>query len=238
VTLVPPAPAAPFLGVLMLETRFPRLPGDVGNPSTFDFAVRHAVVRGASARRVVQPGDPQLLEPFLAAARALVREGAAAVTTSCGFLVLYQATLQAALDVPVWTSSLLRVPELQAQLAPHERVGIVTVDAASLAASHLRAAGADPATPYEGLAPGCAFQRALLDDAPAFDPADAEAATVQAAQNLVRRRPDVAAIVLECTNMPPYADAVRRATGRPVHDLTTLLRERYDSRGPRAGGRA
>jgi len=235
VTLVP---ASPFLGVLMLETRFPRLPGDVGNPRTFDFPVRHAVVRGASARRVVQAGDPQLLEPFLAAARELVREGAAAITTSCGFLVLYQATLQAALDVPVWTSSLLMVPELQAQVARDERVGIVTVDAASLAASHLRAAGADPATPFEGLAPGCAFQRALLDDTPDFDAADAEAATVQAAQNLVRRRPEVASIVLECTNMPPYADAVRRATGRPVHDLTTLLRERFGSSGPRADGRA
>jgi len=234
VTVVPAAPAAPFIGVLMLETRFPRLPGDVGHPGTFDFPVRHAVVRGASARRVVQAGDPGLLEPFIAQAGALVREGAAAITTSCGFLVLYQSMLQAALDVPVWTSSLLLVPELQARLAANERVGIVTVDAASLAASHLRAAGADPASPYEGLAPGCAFQRALLDDAPGFDAADAEAATVQAAQNLVRRRPDVAAIVLECTNMPPYADAVRRATGRPVHDLTTLLRERFGASGPRA----
>ena len=224
---------APFLGVLMLETRFPRLPGDIGHPRTFDFAVRHAVVRSASARRVVQPGDPGLLEPFLAAARELVREGASAITTSCGFLVLYQGALQAALDVPVWTSSLLLVPELQARLGAEGSVGIVTVDAASLAAAHLRAAGADPETPIEGLAPGCAFQRALLGDEPGFEAREAEAATVQAAQNLVQRRPDVAAIVLECTNMPPYAEAVRRATGRPVHDLTTLLRERYP-RIPRA----
>ncbi len=220
-------PATPFLGVLMLETRFPRPVGDIGNPSTFDFPVRHAVVRGASARRVVQAGDPGLLEPFVAAARALVAEGAAAIATSCGFLVLYQAALAKALPVPVWSSSLLLVPEVQAALPPGRRVGIVTVDAQALGAAHLVAAGADPQVPVEGLAPGCAFQRALLDDAPAFDAADAEAATVAAAQNLLRRHPEVEAIVLECTNMPPYADAVRRTTGRAVHDATSLLAARF-----------
>jgi len=164
-------------------------------------------------------------------ARELEALGVRAITTSCGFLVRYQHDLQAALAVPVWTSSLLQVPELRSSLSERERVGIVTVDATSLGAAHLRAAGAGPDTPIEGLEPGCAFQRALLDDLPDFDIEAAEAATVAAAQNLVRRRPDVAAIVLECTNMPPYADAVRRATGRPVHDIATLLRERFSPGG-------
>jgi hypothetical protein len=220
-------PGVSFLGVLMLETRFPRPVGDIGHPATFAFPVRHRVVRGASARRVVSAGEPGLLEPFIAAARDLVAEGAGAIATSCGFLVRYQAALQAALPVPVWTSSLLLVPMLQAALGGPGRVGIVTVDAEALGAAHLAAAGADPATPVEGLAPGCAFQLALLDDAPAFDPAEAEAATVAAAENLVRRHPQVEALVLECTNMPPYADAVRRATGRAVHDATTMLADRF-----------
>jgi hypothetical protein len=219
--------SAPFLGLLMLDTRFARVPGDVGHPATFDFPVRQAVVHGASARRVVQAGDPGLLAPFVDAARALVAEGAAAIGTSCGFLVRYQDELQAALDVPVWTSSLLLVPKLVQRVPRGARVGIVTVDAAALGSAHLAAAGAPLDTPIEGLAPGCAFQRALLDDAPTFDLDGAQAATVLAAQNLLRRHPDVAAIVLECTNMPPYADAVRRATGREVHDVTTLLRARW-----------
>ena len=231
-------PATPFLGVLMLETRFPRPVGDIGNPATFAFPVRHSVVRGASARRVVSADEPGLLEPFVAAARALVDEGAAAVATSCGFLVRYQAALQAALPVPVWTSSLLLVPALQAAFGGPGRVGIVTVDARALGAAHLAAAGADPATPIEGLAPGCAFQRALLDDATAFDPADAEAATVAAGQNLVRRHPQVEAFVLECTNMPPYAEALRRATGRAVHDVTTMLAERFPPVAATAAGAA
>ena len=215
------------LGVLMLETRFPRPVGDIGNPETFAFPVRHAVVRGASPRRVVHGSDPRLLQPFIEAGRRLVDEGADAISTSCGFLVLFQQALQDALAVPVWTSSLLLLPSLQAALPPGRGGRVVTVDAAALGEAHLRAAGAALDTPIGGLEPGCAFQRALLDDEPTFDHDDACAATVAAAQALQRRRPDLGAIVLECTNMPPYADAVRAATGLPVHDVTTLLVSRF-----------
>ncbi len=104
------------LGVVMLETRFPRPRGDIGNPSTFAFPVRYRVVAGASPRRVVVERDASLLAPFIAAARALQDEGAAAIATSCGFLALFQRELQAALAVPLWSSSLLLVGELQARL--------------------------------------------------------------------------------------------------------------------------
>jgi len=216
------------LGVLMLATRFPRIAGDIGHPASLPFAARYRVVAGASAQRVVRERDPALLQPFIDAGRSLVDEGAAAITTSCGFLVLFQQALQAALAVPVWSSSLLLLPELQ-RAAP---AGIVTVDAAALGADHLRAAGAAPDTPVEGLAPGCAFQRTLLNDEPYLDVAEARAATVAAAQRLVARHPEIETIVLECTNMPPYADAVRAATGRTVHHLVSLLAQRFTPTHP------
>lgn len=210
------------LGVLMLDTRFPRIAGDIGHPKTFDFPVRYRTVRGASPQRVVRERDPALLQPFIDAGRALVDDGATAITTSCGFLVLFQRELQAALPVPVWTSSLL-------MLAGSTGAGVVTVDAASLSDDHLRAAGAALDTPIEGLAPDCAFQRCLLNDEAALDVDDARAATVAAALRLVTRHPRLSTIVLECTNMPPYADAVRAATGRAVFDITTLLRQRFQT---------
>jgi Asp/Glu/hydantoin racemase len=215
------------LGVLMLDTRFPRIVGDIGNPATFDFDVRYATVRGASPQRVVRERDALLLQPFIAAGRALVRDGATAITTSCGFLVMFQHELQAALPVPVWTSSLLLLPELQASLAPGSTVGVLTADADWLGAEHLRCAGAAADTPIEGLAAGCSFQRTLLNDQTWLDAAAARQATVDSAIRLVAVRPEVAAIVLECTNMPPYADAVRAATGRPVHDITSLIARRF-----------
>ena len=215
----------PALGVVMLETRFPRPRGDIGNSATFDFPVRYRTVSGASPRRVVVERDRSLLAPFVAAARSLESEGVAAVTTSCGFLALFQREMAAALTVPVWTSSLLLVADVEASAG--RRVGVVTADAASLTAEHLAAVGASAETPIEGLAVDSRFRRTLLEDRAELDLAEAEQATVAAARRLVARRPDVAEIVLECTNMPPYADAVRAATGRPVHDITTLVRARF-----------
>jgi hypothetical protein len=211
---------SPTLGVLMLDTRFPRVVGDIGNPATFKHPTRHAIVSGASPQRVVRERDPALLRPFIDAGLALAREGCSAITTSCGFLVLFQRQLQAALPVPVWTSSLLLLPAL-----PH--AGVITIDAASLGAEHLRAAGAEASTPVEGIEAGCAFQRTLLDNRAELDTGDALLQVTAAAQRLVARHPALSHIVLECTNMPPYADAVRRATGRQVHDITTLIAQRF-----------
>ena len=206
----------------MLDTRFPRVVGDIGNPASFDFPVRYKTVHGASPQRVVRERDAALLQAFIGAGRALVAEGASAITTSCGFLVLFQHELQAALPVPVWTSSLLQLYGL-----PH--AGVVTVDAASLGLDHWRAAGADEETPVEGITVGSAFQQTLLHDLPELDTHDAMLQVVGAAQRLLARHPALTDIVLECTNMPPYADAVRRATGVRVHDITTLISARFNA---------
>lgn len=209
-----------MLGVLMLQTQFPRPAGDVGHPASFRMPVRWQVVTGATPGRVVQQGDMALLQPFIQAGLDLVAQGAQALTTSCGFLVRFQQELQAALPVPVWTSSLLKLPELR-------RPGVVTVDAASLGAAELACAGASADTPVEGLAPGCGLQRSLLEDLPTLDIEGARRDVVAAALRLVQRHPALDAIVLECTNMPPYAQDVARATGRPVHHLMTLVHERW-----------
>ena len=215
------------LGVVMLDTRFPRLVGDIGNPATFAFPVRHRVVAGASPSRVVRDADRSLLAPFLDAARALEAEGCVAVATSCGFLALFQKEMQAAVQVPVWTSSLLLIAGLEAKGPAGRRVGVVTADALALTPAHLAAAGAAEDTPVEGLSPDSPFHATLLDNRPDLDAGLAEAATVAAALRLTHRHPEVAALVLECTNMPPYADAVRAATGLPVHDITTLIASRF-----------
>jgi hypothetical protein len=212
-----------FLGVLMLETRFPRPPGDAGNPASYAMPVQFAVVRGATPLRVVRAAtDPDLLQPFVDAARSLVAQGARAITTSCGFLVGFQRALQDSVPVPVWSSGLLKLPELA-------RPGVLTVDARSLGAAHLRAAGGREDTPIEGLAPGGTLQRTLLHDLPSLDVQRAEAEVVAAAKRLLDRHPEIDSLVLECTNMPPYAAAVQRGTGRPVHHLLTLVHERWNA---------
>jgi len=207
----------------MLQTRFPRPPGDIGHPETFAFRVRRRIVGGATPLRVVRSDDPALLPPFIAAAHALLDEGCAAISTSCGFLARWQRELQAALPVPVWSSALLQLAELQAQ---GRRCGVITIEAASLQPAHFDGVGADPATPVEGITTGSALHCTLLQDLPTLDEADAQAQVLAAAARLLAREPRLDTLVLECTNLPPYAQALRAATGRQVLDVVTLLNAR------------
>ena len=213
-----------MLGILMLQTRFPRLPGDIGHPASLGFPVRRKVVSDAVPSRVVRgdAGDAALLETFLRAGHELVAEGATALSTSCGFLARWQRELQARLPVPVWTSALLQLAD-----DPRRRCGVITIEAASLTAAHFEAVGADPHTPVEGIEPGSPLHRTLLEDRLVLDPVDAREQVLAAGRRLLRRHPEVDTLVLECTNLPPYAPALRTETGRPVLDVLTMLNARW-----------
>ena len=210
------------VGMLLLETRFPRIPGDGGNAATWPFPVLWRVVSGATPDRVVRDRGGGV-EDFVAAGRELVALGADGITTNCGFLVLYQERLARECGVPVAASSLLQVPWVERLLPPGRRVGVVTVEAKSLTPRHLECAGARPDTPVEGTEGGAELTRVLLGDQLELDVDRAREDVLAAARRLVERNRDVGAIVLECTNMPPYAADVSRATGLPVHDFHSFV---------------
>jgi hypothetical protein len=223
------------LGILMLEAKFPRIPGDMGNAMTWPFPVLYRVVEGATPEKVVLKGAAGLLPDFVAAARELVRLGAEAITTNCGFLSLFQKEIAAAVGVPVATSSLMQVPWVQATLPPGKRVGLVTVSGSTLSPAHLDGAGVPLDTPLVGTENGKEFFRVLIkaekDD---MDIALAEQDVVEAGKALVANNPDVGAIVLECTNMPPYAAALQAAVGRPVYDIYSMITWFHAGLRPRA----
>ncbi len=212
------------LGILMLEARFPRIPGDMGNGTTWPFPVLFRVVKGASPEKVVVGGAAGLLPDFVAAAQELVSLGAEAITTNCGFLSLFQAELAAAVQVPVATSSLMQVPWVQATLPPGKRVGVITVNKAGLTPRHLKAAGVPLDTPVVGTEGGREFFRVLIkaekDD---MDVGLARQDILEAGRALVAAHPEVGAVVLECTNMPPYAAALQAAIGLPVYDIYSMI---------------
>ena len=213
------------VGILMLDTRFPRVPGDMGNATTFPFPVRYHRVAGADPDLVVRRGAAGLLPAFEEGARALEREGVGAITTNCGFLVKYQRELAAAVTVPVFTSSLLLVPLVHRMLPPGRRVGLMTVNAASLGAEHLAGAGIGPDLPLAvaGMEGEKEFTRVMLGDELELDVDLAREEHVRVARRLVAAHPDIGAIVLECTNMPPYAAALQEAVGLPVYDVVTMV---------------
>jgi len=213
------------VGILMLDTRFPRIPGDMGNAQTFPFPVRYHRVQGADPDLVVRRGAEGLLPAFADGARQLEREGVGAITTNCGFLVKFQRELAGAVKVPVFTSSLLLVPLVHRMLPAGRRVGVMTVNAGSLTAAHLAAAGIGPeiALAVAGMETEKEFTRVMLGDELELDVDAAREEHVRVARRLVAEHADVGAIVLECTNMPPYAPDIQRETGRPVFDIVSLV---------------
>ena len=219
------------VGILMLDTRFPRIPGDMGNASTFPFPVLYHRVRGASPDRVVRQGQQELLPAFIEGARALEREGVRAVTTNCGFLAKFQSEVAASVSIPVFTSSLMLVPLVHRMLPPKKAVGIMTVDASSLRPEHYTGAGItkDIPTVVAGMETEKEFTRVMLDNELELDVEAARQEHLAVARRLVEAHPEIGAIVLECTNMPPYRAEIQATTGLPVFDITTLVRMVHDA---------
>ena len=211
------------VGILMLEAQFPRIPGDMGNALSWEFPVQYRVVRNASPDLVVRRGAPGLLPLFIEAARDLVASGVDGITTNCGFLSLFQADLAAAVEVPVAASSLMQVAMVNALLSPGKRCGVLTISASTLTEAHLHAAKVPEGTPIGTTEGGREFTRAILGNEPMLDVDAARQDNVDAARALTAAHSDLGALVLECTNMTPYAPAIRAATGLPVFSMLSFV---------------
>lgn len=211
------------IGILMLETYFERFYGDIGHAGTWPFPVQYRVVRGAVPNRVTDLLNNDLLEPFKEAADDLIACGVEGITTTCGFLSLYQRELADHCSVPVATSALLQVPMVERILPKGKRVGILTFSKENLTDEYLDKAGVDPATPVYGLPASSEFQRSIRDgDASVpFDVLKEEA--LACAEAMLAGDPSIGAVVCECTNLTPYSHDIRQRLGVPVFDMVSLV---------------
>jgi len=212
------------VGILMLETQFPRVVGDMGNALTWPFPVQYRVVRGATPDLVVRNDANKLSQLFIDEARDLVKTGADGITTNCGFLALIQDQLSEAVGVPVAASSLMQVPWIQAMLPAGKRVGVLTISKDTLTDAHLTAANIALDTPIGGTDVDSEFSTGILNDRASLDFDRCEKDNLQTAEKLMQQHGDIGAIVLECTNMVPYAAAIRKLTGVPsIGKINRLL---------------
>lgn len=222
------------LGILMLDTRFPRPPGDVGNALTWPFPVRYRIVAGAESRRVIGETDPALLRPFIDAACDLQAAGVRAITTSCGFLAIFQRELQAGLSVPMLTSSLLQVPLAARLIRPGQKVAILT-SRDQLTERHFSGVGWSSkdipihveVLPQDARLTNVYSSLVPEPEHPEADQSVLERELVAAAMAAVRGHPEIGALVLECTNYVPYSQAIRQTLELPVFDLYTLVMQSY-----------
>lgn len=211
------------IGIIVLDARYPCIPGNVANASTYSCPVRFQRIEGGSIERLLYNRDPELAKPFIEAALALQAAGVKAVSGACGFMALFQKQVAEALDIPVLLSSLLQIPFIHSVTG--KPVGILTADASALTPRHFEGVGVSADIPLEimGLEDCAEFRSSILQEKGTLNSALIEAEVVEKALALQRKNPGIGSILLECSDLPPYASAVQRATGLPVFDYIGMI---------------
>ena len=211
------------IGILILDASYPCIPGNVGNAGTFPFPVRYERVEGASIDRLLNQQDPELVSPFIDAAKRLYDSGVRAVTGACGFMALFQQEVAKNLDIPVLLSSLLQIPFMY-QITG-KKIGIITANSTCLHAKHFTATGISDNFPVAvaGMENQPEFRDAILLEKGSLDSEKIETEVVEVARELIKQNPDIGSILLECSDLPPYAHAVQAAVGLPVFDFFTMI---------------
>ena len=214
------------VGIVYIEAVwYPMVPGNVVNAHTYDFPVRLRAVPGLDNHRLFR-GDPSIADDVIALGRQMIeQEGIRALSGACGFFGHFQRQVADALDIPVALSSMVQVPWIRSLLRPHQKIGVLTANASGMTPGLMKSCGIDD--------PGVLLIRdlrhapefsAIPDNRGEFDNVKVRQEVVGAALDLLKEDADLGAILLECSDMPPYAAAVQAATQLPVFDFITLIR--------------
>lgn len=209
------------IGIVTVDLDYPKLPGNVANATTFDYPVRYEKVKFEIEQLFA--GDPSIEELVVEAAKKLEREGVRAIVGACGFFAHFQDSVAAAVDVPVFMSSLVQAPLVEVGLRPGQKIAVLAADGKSVTPELLARVNARPDRlivkdigSLESFAP-IRWGKTTLDNGALI--ADLQ----QVAVSLVEKHPEIGAFLLECSDLPPYATDIQAATGLPVFDFITLI---------------
>ena len=209
----------------MLDTNFPRIIGDAGNVDSYDVPARTHLVSGAGSMDIVKNGQPSkhLIDAFCTAARQLEKDGAFAIVSTCGFLITIQDIISKAVDIPVMVSALSLYPTIMSELNDGS-IGILTASRKDLGDTLLKAAAIDPTkVRIAGMEECAVFSDAILQpkekQLTEINIVEIERYVVKQAHDLLEQDPDISAFLLECGNLPPYAQAISLATERHVYSI-------------------
>lgn len=215
------------IGIIYIDdVWYPMMPGNIVNGYTFDFPVRLKAVEGLDIPNLFAAGDEVLLH-ILDACNQLKREGVRAISAACGFFGNYQKQVAEAMDIPIAISSLVQLPWIATLLKSNQKIGVLTADQSSLSDKLLNSCGVNEELKarlnVKDLRNAPEFS-CILEGRGAFDNGKVEQEVVNAALEILNEDPNIGAILLECSDMPPYAYAVQAAVQLPVFDFTTLIR--------------
>ncbi len=215
------------IGIIYIDdVYYPMMPGNIVNGYTFDFPVRLKAVEGLSIPSLFQ-AENQVGEQVLKACKELQKEGVRAISAACGFFGNYQEMVAEQMDIPVAISSLIQLPWIAALLRRDEKIGVLTADKSSLTDRLLDNCGVSETLKNRLEIKDLCYEKefsCIIQGRGEFDNGEVEKEVVAKALEIIKENEGVGAILLECSDMPPYAHAVQAATRLPVFDFTTLIR--------------
>lgn len=217
------------IGILLLDTYTPFIPGDVGNATTYSFPVRFQKVPGFTVERAIQK-DPTAFDSLLAAATELESQGVRAITGDCGYMVIHQQKLKKHVGVPVFLSSLLQVPFITSIIGEDKKIAVMCADSRQLnyeAIDRFIGLKNNRNLVIRGLQERRNFNEAILEEVGLLDAGKIEQEMVEEAERTVSEHPDIGAFLLECSCLPPYGAAIQETVGLPVFDYITMINYVY-----------
>ncbi|MDD3656231.1 MAG: aspartate/glutamate racemase family protein [Atribacterota bacterium] len=219
-----------IIGVIKLDTKFRRIQGDIGNPRTWNFPVIYQIMEGIFPERAVYYTDSELLVKAIETAKILEKKGVNGITTSCGFLGKFQKEISNSVQIPVFTSSLLQIPLIYNLLNKDRKIGVLTANYKSLTKEHLVGSGIkNIPLVIKGMDDYKYFQRVFVKDQLAnFNRERVKTEIIDAAIDLRDSCDELGAVVLECTNMSPYAYDMQKYIDLPVFDMCSLMQWMYN----------
>jgi len=225
------------IGILCYESQEPFIPGDVANATTFDFPVRYKILKGVSCDFLCRNAKAQSdsIEKMIEGVQELEKEGVRAITMNCGYSAILQEELSNAVKVPVFTSSLMQVPLVSRMLGRKQKVGILAASKSLLTRTHLETVGIDESIPViiAGMDEAVEFNKVFgFGEKPEeliLDTEALEREVVTVARQLVKKDEAIGAMVLECSNIPPYTAAIQEAVKLPIFDYITLINWVYQA---------
>jgi len=216
----------PILGVVRLDYNYPPAKGDIDCPGSYSYDVLFRMVPGLTFE-MAQSGKMthEVEKDFRLAINWLEAKGVSGITGDCGFMMAFQPIARQIANVPVFMSSMCQCPLISVAFDKYDKVLILTANGNTLKPQKdclLNSCGFD-VDELRFVIYGC-------QNVPGFDAVakgekvDVEFVTpgiVKLTKEVIRKEPCIRAVLLECTELPPYADALREATGLPVFDAIT-----------------
>lgn len=227
------------IGIALLDQldSQPLIPGNVGNASTYDFPVRLKIVKGLHDNPYAPVRDEKGnytpdVQRTVNTVKELEADGVRAVVMSCGFFSVVQEVLTSEVKIPVFSSPLLLVPLISRLIGKHRQVGIITASKERLTTDFLEPVGIDDSIPYAvaGLEPSKEFYACFMGGTRTELDVDVLRQEVVAiAKDFVKENPNVGALLLECSDLPPFAKDIQAAVGLPVFDFISFVRTIYQA---------